>query len=73
MQITRLAQSRFRVMSEQRRDLERDPAIDSGSALMNRTKQVGGPGDVLQCDLEEQLLARFSRPQPLADGGVAAS
>ena len=70
MQILRLAQRRLRVVGEQRRDFERDPAIDAGSALVNRTKQIRGPRDVLQRDLEEQLLARLAGSRLRADRRV---
>ncbi len=39
---------------------------------MNRTEQIGGAGEVLQCDLEEQVLTGLARPHPLADTGVIA-
>src|SRR5271165_6960960 len=72
MQILRLGECRFRVMCQERGHLERDPSIHSCGTLMNRTEQIGGAGEILQCDLEEQVLTGLARPHPLADTGVIA-
>ena len=45
-----------RVMREQRRNLERDPAVDPGRSLVDRREHVGGLGQVLDRQLEKQRL-----------------
>ena len=39
-------------------------------AVVDRTEEVGGPGQILQRKFEEQLLARFALNRLLADGIV---
>ena len=47
-------------MGEQGRHFERHPAVHAVRPVIDRPKQVGGPGDVLQRQLEEERLARFA-------------
>jgi hypothetical protein len=55
------------VVDEQRRDLERDPAVDAAAAVVDRPEQVGGVGQVVDREREEQLLARAPGARQLAD------
>lgn len=47
-------------VGELRRDLQRDPAIDTVGGRVDRAEQVRGDCDVLERQIEEQLLARLS-------------
>jgi hypothetical protein len=59
-----------RVVGQLGRDLQGDPAVDTVRQVVDRSKQIGGLPEVLQCQLEEQRLARLAFLQFLADGVV---
>ena len=46
------------VVGEQRRDFERDPAVDTAARVVNRPEQVGGLRQVCQREFEEDALVR---------------
>jgi len=46
-------------VGEERRDLERDPAVDVVGAVPDRPEEVGRARQVLEGDLEEQRLVRL--------------
>ena len=58
----RLGGRRRRVVGDQRRDLERDEAVDAVRALERRPEQVRGAAQVVDRELEERVLARLARP-----------
>ena len=58
---------RLGVVGQQRRHLERHPAIDGGSALVDRREQVGGAREVFDRQLEEQRLVRKAAAHELAN------
>ncbi len=49
--------SALRVVGEERRDLERDPAVDAVRPLVDGTEHVGRAPEVLDRELEEERLA----------------
>lgn len=57
------------VMGQQRRDLKRHPAVDAVGAGEDPLKQVGGPAQIRQRQVEEQVLSRFR----VARLGISAS
>ena len=59
-----------RVMRQQWRHLQRHPSVHAIRAVVNRPEQVGGPGEIVQCQIEKKFLAGFSLRQFLADRGV---
>ena len=59
-----------RVVGQQRRDLQRHPAVHAVGLVVDRPKQIGGLPEVLQRQLEEQRLARLAFLHFLADGVV---
>jgi hypothetical protein len=65
-------QSAGGVVGQERRHLQRDPSIDAIGALENRLEQLGGPGQVLQRQVEEQILARSARAHLLSDRVVVS-
>src|SRR5207245_6907380 len=58
------------VVSQQRRHFERHPAVHAGRPVPDRSKQVGGSGQVLQRKLEKQFLARLAFLDLPPNGGV---
>ena len=46
-----------RVVSKQRRHFQRDPAVDSGRAVVDRPEQVRRPLQIGDRQFEEQILA----------------
>ena len=56
MQVGRGAHAAGGVIGEQRRDLQRHPAVDPGCPLMDRREQVRRAPEVLNRQLEEQRL-----------------
>ena len=70
MQLHRLAHGGRRVVRQQRRDLERRPAIYARRRIMNGTEQVGGLGQILERQIEEQCFARSSARARVANGVV---
>ena len=56
-----------RVVGQQRRDLQRHPAVHAVGPVVDRPEQIGGLREVLERQLEEQLLARLAFLQLLAD------
>ena len=61
VEIARRREGALRVVREQRRDLERYPAIDAVGPGEDRPEQIGGPGQIRQRQVEEQVLARLRR------------
>ena len=55
------------VVRQQRRHLERNPAVKSFGRVEHRAKQVGRHGEVFQCPRKEQLLGRFMAPRQPRD------
>src|SRR5213076_2472788 len=51
-------------------DLERDPAVDTVRRLVDGPEEIGGAGQILERELEEELLAGEPRRGLLADGRV---
>ena len=49
------------VVGQQRRDLQRHPAVHAVAALVDRREQVGGPPQVAQGEFEEHLLVESRR------------
>jgi hypothetical protein len=47
----------LRVVGEEGRDLERDPAVDAGGAIVDGAEEIGGLRQVLERQGEEQRLA----------------
>src|SRR5438067_1290712 len=60
------------VVSQQRRDLERYPAVDTTCPLPDGPKQVRGAREVLEGQLEEQVFTRLAFLDFLANGRVVA-
>ena len=58
------------VVDQQRRQLERRPAVDTAGRVMGRTEQVGGLAKVLQREREEERLAALSLLRQLSDRPV---
>jgi hypothetical protein len=58
------------VVGERRRDLERHIAVDPVRLLVDRPEEIGGLGEVLHGQLEEQRLARLPLLHLVADGRV---
>ena len=52
------------VVGEQRRDLERDPAVDAVGALVDGGEEVGGVAQVGDRQLEEEVLAAGALAAP---------
>ena len=50
-----------RVVGQERRDFQRHPPVHAVGPLPDGSEQVGGPCEVLQGQLEEELFARFPR------------
>ena len=59
-----------RVVGEQGRHLERDPAVHAVALLVSRSEEVRGPAQVVQRELEEQRFGRCPGTVFRADGGV---
>ena len=70
VQILGCSQSAGCVVRQQGRHFQGYPPIHTVRLVVDRSKQVGGPGDVLQCEVEKERLARFAPTQLLADRGV---
>ena len=70
MQLLGRGERAGRVVGQQRRHLQRHPAVHAVRPVVDRPEQVGGPGEVLERQLEEQLLARLALVELLADRGV---
>ena len=58
------------VIGKKGRNFERYPPVDAACLLVNGPKQVGGSGEILQCQAEEQRFPGFAPSQSLAYGGV---
>ena len=57
-QLHRGGQRALRVVGEQRRHLERHPAVDGVGPVPDRPEQIGRPGEVVEREVEEDRLAR---------------
>ena len=60
----------FGVVGQQRRDLQRDQAVDGGGTLVDRREQVGGARQILHRQFEEQRFAREARTDQAANFGI---
>src|SRR5262249_21087012 len=58
------------VVGEERRHLERDPAVHAVGAIPDGTEEIGGPRQVLDGQLEEERLPRLALAYLLPDGRV---
>ena len=56
MQVRRGLDGAGRVVRQQRRDFQRDPAVGTSARIEGRSKQVGGAGQILQREFEEQVF-----------------
>ncbi len=63
----------LRVVREQRRHLERNPAVHRVGLVVEGAEQIGGLREVLDGQLEEQLLTRFARLELLPYGSIIGS
>ena len=70
MQTLGRSESASRVVSQQRRNLQRYPAVDAVGAVVDRSEQIGGLREILERQLEEQLLARLTLVELFADRGI---
>ena len=70
MQILGRGESARRVVGQQGRNLQRHPSVDAVGAIVDRSKQIGGPREILERQLEEQLLARLTLVELFADRGI---
>ena len=68
----RRGESAGRVVGQQRRYLQRHPPVHAVGPVVDGSKQIGGLGEVLQRQIEEERLARFSFRQIFADRGVVS-
>jgi hypothetical protein len=59
-----------RVVSQQRRHLQRYPPIHAVRPIVDGSKQIRGPGEVFDRQLEEQFLPRCAILGPFADRGI---
>jgi hypothetical protein len=57
VQVSRGGDGALRVVREIGRDLERYPAVDTVRRLVDRAEEIGGAGQVLERQLEEESLA----------------
>ena len=58
------------VIGKQRRDFERDTAVDAAGLFADRPEEIGGLGQVGKRDIEEQRFARRALGEQIADRGV---
>jgi hypothetical protein len=58
------------VVRQQRRPLERYPTVDAAAGVVDRSKEIRGPCQILQRQFEERGLARLARGGFLMDGVV---
>src|SRR5690242_5708629 len=58
------------VVRQQWRDFQRDPPIDTICTVKDGAEQISGSGEILECKIEEQLLARLAVPALFQDGGI---
>src|SRR5215467_2297794 len=58
------------VVGEERRHLERDPAVHTVGAVPDGTEKIGGPRQVFDGQLEEERLPRLALAHLLPDGRV---
>src|SRR6266850_2529891 len=58
------------VVGQQGRYFQRHPAVDATRPVPDRSQQIGGPGQILQRQLEEQFLARLAFLDLLPDRRV---
>src|SRR5262249_16106485 len=49
VQTLRRSESASRVVSQQRRNLQRHPAVDAVGAVVNRPEEIGGLCEILEC------------------------
>jgi hypothetical protein len=56
--------------SQQRRHFQRHPAVHAARTVPDRSKQIGGPRQILERQIEEQFLARLAFFDLLADRRV---
>ena len=61
------------VVGQQRRHLQRHPAVHAVGAVVDRAEQIGGPREILERQLEEQRLAGLALVQLFADRGVVGA
>ena len=45
------------IVRQQRRNFQRNPAVHAVGPVVNRSKQIGGAGQILERQIEEQFLA----------------
>src|SRR6202041_2784714 len=55
---------------QERRHLERDPAVDAGCPVPDRSEQVCRPGEVFESQVEEELFRGLALLAALPYGGV---
>ena len=61
------------IVGQQRRHLERHPAVDAVGAVVDRPEQVRRARQVLDRQVEEQILGRSRLAKPGADRGVVGA
>ena len=59
-----------RVVGQQRRDLQGDPAVDAVGGVVDGPEEVGSLSQILDRQFEKELLIRLALPYVLADGRV---
>ena len=59
-------------MGQQGRNLQGHPSVDAVRPVVDRSKQIGGPREILECQLEEQILARLTLVELFADRRVVS-
>ena len=57
----------LRIISKERRDFERDPAVDASGPLVDRPEQIRGLLQIRDRKLEEQILTNNAAPRHRAD------
>jgi hypothetical protein len=60
----------WRVVSERRRNFQRNPAVDAIRPVVDRAEQIGSLPEVLDCKLEEKSLAGLALLDLLVDGVI---
>ena len=60
-------------MRQQRRHLQRHPAVHTIRAVVNRSEQISGPGEIVQREVKKKALAGLPLRQIFTDRGVVGS
>lgn len=63
-------QSLGRIVGQQGRDFERDPAVDGIGQLVDWEKEIGGLSEIFDCQLKEEVFDRLAFLQSLMNGVV---